>query len=213
MIGIYGGTFDPVHYGHLRTALEMQEIFALDEIRLIPCYQSPLKKTGSTTAQQRLEMLQLAIQNQPGFICDSREIERGGKSYMVDTLASLRSEFPNVSLLLFIGLDAFAHLDAWHQWQKLFDFTHLIVMTRPKSPQPALSDFFKQRLTLDSAELKTAKMGNLFFQNVTQLDISATEIRTLQANGCNIRFLLPDNVINYIKQHNLYQNYRNLNAN
>lgn len=205
MIGIYGGTFDPVHYGHLRTALEVKEIFALDELRLIPCHQSPLKSSSQATPAQRLEMLQLAIVNQPGLECDSRELDRAGRSYMVDTLSSLRAELPDNSLVLFMGGDAFAQIESWYQWQRLFDYTHIVVMTRPNSLQPTMSNFLTQHLTRDLSELSAKKNGKLFFQTVTQLDISATAIRTLQAKGRSIRFLLPDNVIDYIERYKLYQ--------
>jgi nicotinate-nucleotide adenylyltransferase len=205
VIGIYGGTFDPVHYGHLRTALEVQEIFALDELRLIPCYQSPLKDSSQANPQARLQMLQLAIANQSGMICDSRELNRSGRSYTVDTLASLRNEVMTAPLLLFMGMDAFAEIANWYQWQQLFDYAHIVVMTRPNTETSALSDFLKQRLITDVSLLKTQPAGKLFFQNVTQLAISATEIRELQAKRRSIRFLLPDNVIDYIEQHKLYQ--------
>lgn len=204
MIGIYGGTFDPVHYGHLRTALEVKEIFALEELRLIPCYQSPLKNSSQASPAARLQMLQLAIKDQTGLVCDSRELDRKGPSYMIDTLMSLRVELPACPLLLFMGTDAFAHLSSWHQWQHLFDYAHIVVMTRPNSEKPALSDFLNNRLTSDVSLLKAEKAGKLFFQHVTQLDISATVIRALQAQQRSIRFLLPDNVIDYIEQHKLY---------
>lgn len=205
MIGIYGGTFDPVHYGHLRTALEVKEIFALDELRLIPCYQSPLKNRSQATPAQRLEMLQLAIANETGFVCDSRELNRAGRSYMVDTLASLRAELPDSALVLFMGSDAFAQLESWHQWQRLFDYAHIVVITRLNNTQPIISDFLTQRLTRELSELNAEKNGKLFFQAVTQLDISATAIRALQAQERSIRFLLPDNVIDYIERYKLYQ--------
>jgi nicotinate-nucleotide adenylyltransferase len=130
MIGIYGGTFDPVHYGHLRTAVEVKGIFALDTLRLIPCYQSPLKKGSQASPEQRLQMLQLAIMGEKGLLCDSRELDRAGRSYMVETLASLHNDFPNETLILFMGSDAFADIERWYQWQRLFDYAHIVVMTR-----------------------------------------------------------------------------------
>lgn len=204
MIGVYGGTFDPVHYGHLRTALEVKETFALDELRLIPCYQSPLKDNVSSDSKARLQMLQLAIQDELGLVCDSRELERAGRSYTVDTLASLRSEFNTAPLLLFMGSDAFLQITAWHQWQKLFDYAHIVVMMRPNTEKPLLSDFLQSRLTTAITHLHTEMAGKLFFQTVTQLDISATAIRALYKQGRSMRFLLPDSVIEYIQQHNLY---------
>lgn len=205
MIGIYGGTFDPVHYGHLRSAVEVLEQFELKELRLMPCYQSPLKNRSQASPTARLEMLQLAIKDQSKLICDSRELDRQGHSYMIDTLKSLRLELPDSALLLFMGSDAFAQLSRWQQWQSLFDYAHIVVMTRPNSEKPSLSDFLKQRLSANISALKAEKSGRLFFQPVTQLDISATAIRALQARQRSIRFLLPDNVIVYINQHQLYR--------
>lgn len=209
MIGIYGGTFNPVHYGHLRTALEMQEAFGLDEIRLIPCYQPALKDRPQVSAKMRRKMLELAIEGQPGFVCDSRELEREGPSYMVDTLASLRDDFPQQSLALFIGTDAFACIKRWHRWQVLFDYAHIVVMTRPDAEVMPLDDFFKSRFQADTTALKNRLSGSLCFRSVTQLAISSTKIRSLVENQRCVRFLLPDNVIDYMARNNLY---RNLNA-
>jgi nicotinate (nicotinamide) nucleotide adenylyltransferase len=143
MIGIFGGTFDPIHYGHLRSALEVKVIFGLKEIRLIPSAQPPHRQLPATTALMRVEMLNLAITNQQGLLVDTREIDRDGPSYMVDTLSSLRQEFPNEPILLFIGSDAFNHLTTWHKWQQLFDYSHIVVMTRPgfDSPIFLLTDY------------------------------------------------------------------------
>ncbi|HEY8034595.1 MAG TPA: nicotinate-nucleotide adenylyltransferase [Methylobacter sp.] len=210
MIGIFGGTFDPVHYGHLRSALEVKDIFGLNEVRLIPCANPPHREQPAVTAEMRLQMLELAIKNQPGLKIDTRELDRHKASdptpsYMVDTLKSLRQEFPAESLLLFIGTDAFKHLTGWHQWQRLFDYAHIVVMTRPGFETQALDDFFKTRLAKDTSELAQNSAGKLCFQQITQLDISATAIRDIIARKQNPGFLLPDAVIEYIKQHKLYE--------
>ena len=205
MIGIFGGTFDPVHYGHLRSALEVKEIFGLTEVRLIPSAQPPHREQPAATALMRLQMLELAIKNQPGLMIDTRELNRHGASYMVDTLKSLRQEFKDEPLLLFIGADAFNHLKTWHQWQHLFDYAHIVVMTRPGFKIQNLDEFFKIRLANDSTELAHKLAGKLYFQQVTQLDISATAIRNMIAEQQNPGFLLPDSVIAYIRQHKLYQ--------
>ncbi len=210
MIGIFGGTFDPVHYGHLRSALEVKDIFGLDEVRLIPCASPPHREQPAVTAEMRLQMLELAIKNQPRLKIDTRELDRYKKSeqtpsYMVDTLKSLRQEFPAEPLLLFIGSDAFTHLTGWHQWQQLFDYAHIVVMTRPGFGAQQLIDFLKARLAKDINELAQASAGKLCFQQVTQLDISATTIRDIIARKQNPGFLLPDAVIEYIKQHQLYE--------
>lgn len=207
MIGIFGGTFDPVHYGHLRSALEVKEIFGLSEVRLIPSAQPPHREQPAATALMRLHMLELAIKDQPGLVIDTRELNRQGASYMVDTLQSLRQELKNEPLLLFIGSDAFNQLKTWHQWPHLFDFAHIVVMTRPGFTIQNLDDFFKARLATEITELANNTAGKLYFQQITQLDISATAIRNMIAEQQNPGFLLPDNVIAYIRQHKLYQGY------
>ncbi|MGZ8927309.1 MAG: nicotinate-nucleotide adenylyltransferase [Methylobacter sp.] len=211
MIGIFGGTFDPIHYGHLRSALEVKDIFGLNEVRLIPCASPPHREQPAVSAEMRLQMLTLAIKNQPGLKIDTRELDRHKASdqtpsYMVDTLKSLRQEFSTEPLLLFIGTDAFKHLTSWHQWQQLFDYAHIVVMTRPGFETQELNDFFKARLA-EAKELAQASAGKLCFQQVTQLDISATAIRAMIADKQNPGFLLPDAVIEYIKQHKLYETH------
>ena len=205
MIGIFGGTFDPIHYGHLRLALEVKEIFGLTEVRLIPSAQPPHRKQPAATALMRLNMLKLAIKNQPGLIIDTRELNRHGPSFMVDTLKSLRQEFKDEQLLLFIGSDAFNQLKTWHQWLHLFDFAHIVVMTRPGFTLQNPDDFFKTRLAKEITELANNSAGKLYFQQITQLDISATAIRKMIAEQQNPGFLLPDTVIAYIRRHRLYQ--------
>lgn len=205
MIGIFGGTFDPVHYGHLRSAIEVKEIFGLDEVRLIPSAQPPHRQAPQVSVAMRMEMLKLAVQNQPGFIVDTREIDRAGASYMVMTLESLRQEFPKQPLLLFIGSDAFNHLTEWYQWQRLFNFAHIVVLTRPGYRVGQFESFFIHRQTIQPTELGEQLSGKLYFQSITQLDISATAIRQIIAHGKNPQFLLPDAVIAYIKEHQLYE--------
>jgi len=204
MIGIFGGTFDPIHYGHLRSALEIKDVFGLDEVRLIPSADPPHRQQPDVSATMRLQMLELAIKNQPGLKADARELAREGRSYMVDTVASLRDDLPDKSLLLIIGGDAFNNLAAWHQWQRLFDYAHIVVMTRPSYQNEGLDDFLKARLVREKQQLSRNLAGKLFFQAVTQLDISATAIRRMIAEKQNPGFLLPDTVIEYIKQHKLY---------
>jgi nicotinate-nucleotide adenylyltransferase len=205
MIGIFGGTFDPVHYGHLRSALEVKELFGLSEVRLIPCSVPPHRDQPVAAPFQRLQMLELGINNRPDWVVDTRELDRTGLSYMVDTLDSLRKEFPDEPLLLFIGCDAFNGLTSWYRWQHLFEYAHIVVLTRPGfAPQP-LDEFFKIRLAEDKVRLKQSMAGKLFFQQVTLLDISATRIRQMIAEERNPDFLLPDAVIEYIRCHNLYK--------
>lgn len=205
MIGIFGGTFDPIHYGHLRAALEVKELLSLTEVRFIPSAIPPHRKHPTVNAIQRQHMVKLAIQDQADFICDDRELGRQGKSYMVDTLASLRQDFPSQPLLLCIGTDAFNQLNTWYQWQRLFDFAHVVVMTRPSFNKQQSDNFFTARYTEDKTVLANTLAGKLYFQAITQLDISATAIRQLIAQQRNPRFLLPDTVLDFITHQQLYQ--------
>ena len=204
MIGIFGGTFDPIHYGHLRSALELKELFALEQMRLIPCAQPVHRDEPMANAQRRLDMLQLATVNQTDLIVDAQELQRSGVSYTFYTLTALRHDYPDMPLLLFIGSDAFNDLTTWHRWQELFDLAHIVVITRPNAELNTLSDFFKARLTENKQILKKQLSGHLFFQQITQLAISATAIRGMISVQRNPRFLLPDAVIDYIMQHQLY---------
>ena len=205
MIGILGGTFDPIHYGHLRAAIEVKDLFQLTEVRLIPSSVPPHRRQPAASALMRLDMLQLAIANQANLIADKRELTRQGASYMVDTLCSLRHDYPDQPLILFIGSDAFHQLTTWHQWQQLFTFAHIVVMTRPGFTLMPLDDFFTARLASHKSGLAEQLAGHLYFQAITQLDISATAIRNQIAQQQNPSFLLPDSVLAYIRQHQLYQ--------
>lgn len=205
MIGILGGTFDPIHYAHLRCAVEVKALFGLEQVRLIPNATPPHRDVPSTPPQMRAAMVELAIQNHPGLLCDRRELARTEPSYMVDTLASLHHDFPGKTLVLFIGNDAFTGLTRWYRWQQLFDYAHVVVMTRPGSDIGELQAFFQTRVAAGREDLQTTPAGKLFFQTVTPLDISATAIRDSLAKQQDPSFLLPDAVIEYIHQHRLYQ--------
>ncbi len=205
MIGIYGGTFDPVHFGHLRTAVEVREIFDLKKLLLLPSHQPPHRETPGASSNMRLEMLQLAVSNQSGLEVDTREIDRKGTSYMVDTLQLIHAEYQQQPLLLFMGLDAFAGLSSWHRWQALFDYAHIVVMDRPESKKSVLSDFLKEKQVNDRQQLKRSLHGKLYFQKVTQMEISASQIREIFFKQKNPAYLLPNEVISYIYQHKLYQ--------
>ncbi|MFZ2450892.1 MAG: nicotinate-nucleotide adenylyltransferase [Methylovulum miyakonense] len=209
MIGILGGTFNPIHYGHLRCAIEVKGLFGLEQVRLIPNAYPPHKESPEVPALLRAQMIDLAIKNHPGLVCDRREIDRyqqspTQQSFMVDTLASLREDFPEQPLLLFIGNDAFNQLPSWHCWQRLFDYAHIVVMARPGWKAQAF-DAIKARVTENADALEQAQAGKLFFQAVTLLDISATAIRGSFAKQQDPSFLLPDVVIEYIHHHQLYQ--------
>ena len=209
MIGIYGGTFDPIHYGHLRPALEVYQALAFSEIRFIPCGEPPHRQAPQTDAQHRLAMLRLALANQPAFRIDERELHRKGPSYMVDTLRELRTECGSQPLCLIIGFDAFLGLESWHQWQAIPELAHIVVTHRPGwcqseiAMRPALKKMVDGR-QMSGASLPQHPAGGIVFVPVTQLDISSTRIRELIAAGKDVHYLLPDNVYELIKLEKLY---------
>lgn len=205
-IGILGGTFDPLHYGHLRPALDVAEQLNLAQIHLVPNAIPPHRPQPQATAEQRLAMLYLAIKDCPKFVVDDRELQRQGESYTVDTLLSLRQDFPDNPLYLLIGTDAFLHIQTWHRWQELLQLAHIVVMERPDEilvMSDKLNKWYQQYL----ASKDDAKQfsGKIWPVKVTQLAISATEIRQKIAQGLTPQFLLPDTVIHFIKQSGLYQ--------
>jgi nicotinate-nucleotide adenylyltransferase len=209
MIGIYGGTFDPVHYGHLRTALEVQEALGLAELRLVPCQIPPHRGEPGARPEQRLALLQAALNEAPpGLRIDARELERPGPSYMVDTLASLRGELgAERPLVLIVGLDAFLGLHRWRHWRTLFELAHVAVMRRPGfEPEwpPELARELERRLTSQAADLSGRPAGLIHCVTVTQLDISASRIRALIASGRSARYLTPDAVLECISRMGLY---------
>lgn len=208
MIGLLGGTFDPVHFGHLRTALELKCLFKLDAVHLIPCANPPHRPAPVASPALRLKMLQLALANRDGLVADGCEIARSGPSYTVDTLRELRLGYKEAPILLFMGMDAFAGLELWHEWPQLFEYAHVVVITRPGFS--ALQDLGDKqaRWVTQASELKSLPAGKLFFQPVTPLDISATAIRELLARGGDPSFLLPDCVLDFIRQQQLYKPIR-----
>lgn len=207
-IGILGGTFNPIHYGHLRIAQETAEKFALSQVKFLPAAKPPLKTEPDVTARQRAEMVQLAIGSNPLFSLDSRELERDGPSYTIDTLASLRAEHPQDALCLIIGTDAFARFNQWHDWQQILDFCHLIVVSRPPIVDLQLSEplceLLQTHQTHDTTQLSQQTHGLIAMHTVTALDISSSEIRSLVQAQQNPAYLCPESVIQYIQDHRLY---------
>lgn len=208
-IGILGGTFDPIHCGHLRIALDALQRLDLQEVRLMPCWQSPLRDRPYATGEQRLTMLEAAIAGEPGLVADSRELQREGPSFSVDTLQSLREEYPDDALSLIVGMDAFIHFAQWKDWRQIFALAHIVVVQRPGSELQftgaALQQEFEQRHCQQASELAAEKAGRIFLLEATRLEISATRIRALVAAGKSARYFLPDTVWQYIQQHGLYQ--------
>jgi nicotinate-nucleotide adenylyltransferase len=207
MIGILGGTFDPVHFGHLRPALEIQQQLGLQEVRLVPCRTPPHRPQPLASASQRVAMLEAAIRDHPVLRIDTRELERDGPSWTLDTLVSLHQELGGQSVCLLLGMDAFHGLSTWHRWHELLDHCHMVVMTRPGAVLPdqgELADFIGLHRVLDAAALEQHAAGLLLFRTVTQLEISGTSIRKQLAAGQDPGYLLPDPVIDIIHKEGLY---------
>ena len=207
-IGIFGGTFDPVHYGHLRTAFELLQALRLAEVRFLPCGDPPHRGEPLADAALRFEMVRIATQDQPGFVVDDRELKRQGPSYSVDTLAELRGEFPGRSLCLILGMDAFLGLPGWHKWQELISLGHIIVAHRPGWTAPAkgpLGELIAACGTGRVEDLHEAAFGRIYVHAVTQLEIASTDIRDLVRAGRDPRFLMPDGVCRLISDSGCYR--------
>ena len=206
-LGILGGTFDPIHYGHLRPAQEVLRALDLAEIRVIPAANPPHRRPPVAAPEQRLRMVELAVAGVPGFTVDDREFRRGGPSYTVLTLESLRREFGERPLCLLMGLDAFEGIETWHRWQRLPELAHFIVMTRPGWEFPAgerLPPWARDRLVRETSKLTQAGAGKIYFQAVTPQDISATRIREALARGEPVEAWLPSAVLEYIRANRVY---------
>ncbi len=209
MIGILGGTFDPIHFGHLRTALEVMEALALEQMRFLPLNQAVHRAQPEASAAQRLAMVQAAIAGRPGFVADASELERGGASYMLDTLTHLRQRLgASVPLVLLLGADAFNGFLDWREPEQVADLCHLVLMTRPGYALPEAGELgaFIGRRRVDDPELLHHRPGGLILaQPVTQLAISATDIRARVHRGQDAGYLLPDSVLALIGGEGLYR--------
>jgi len=207
-IGMLGGTFDPVHIGHLRGALEVAALLELDELRLTPSARPPHRDTPSVSAQDRLAMVRCAVQGVSPLTVDDRELLRDKPSYTIDTLVSMRAELAaDDQLFLLLGWDAFCGLPTWHRWEELLEHCHIVVLQRPdadsESPD-AMRNLLAARAVSDPKALK-GPGGHITFVWQTPLSVSATQIRQLLASGKSVRFLVPDAVLAYIEAHGLYR--------
>ncbi|MDE1166758.1 MAG: nicotinate-nucleotide adenylyltransferase [Pseudomonas sp.] len=207
-VGVLGGTFDPVHIGHLRSALEVAELLGFDELRLTPNARPPHRDMPQVTAQDRLAMVEKAVQGVTPLTVDARELLRDKPSYTIDTLESMRAELcAHDPLFLLLGWDAFCGLPSWHRWEELLQHCHILVLQRPDAdsePPDALRNLLAARCISDPAALK-GPSGQIAFVWQTPLSVSATQIRQLLASGKSVRFLVPDAVLAYIDAHGLYR--------
>ena len=203
MIGIFGGTFDPVHYGHIKPALSVKQALHLTQLRFIPNRIPPHRQKPWLSVAQRLSLLESALKDSPDIIIDQRELNREGPSYMVDTLKSLKSDFPDEGFCLIIGMDAFYGIASWFKWRSLFELCQLVVTTRPGFDQNEIKhhmgssdyQFLAQKMTTDinvfTAAESPPEMGGILLQSVPQLDISSSEIRQNIQNGDEVSQWMP----------------------
>jgi len=196
-IGIFGGMFDPIHYGHLRTALELKRVVGLEAVHVVPCANPPHRRDSMADGRLRLEMIEAAVAGEDGFVADDRELKRAGLSYTVDTLASFRHEYPHRPLCLLLGMDAFLGLPRWHRPQDVLSLAHVVVAHRPGWQMPvtgALGELIAERRVADVADLARKNAGGLLVQPVTQLEISSTDLRASLRAGVDPKCLVPDSV-------------------
>lgn len=206
-IALMGGTFDPIHYGHLRCAEEVRVKLGLETLFLLPAGKPVHRATPQASNEQRLEMLKLAQTEFPGLAIDRRELDREGPSYMVDTLQEIRNQSPEKPLLLLIGQDSANELNSWHRWQELFELAHLVILSRPGSNmayRPELEKQINKRLVDEPEVLITQKTGFVLHFRVTAIDICATTIKSMIRLGRSPHAMLPEQVMAYIRENGLY---------
>ncbi|MEJ6612294.1 MAG: nicotinate-nucleotide adenylyltransferase [Porticoccus sp.] len=215
-IGLFGGTFDPIHVGHLRTALELKQAFNLEEMRMIPSAWPPHRLTPFGSVNHRLKMLQLALSEQveQGLIADDIELGRSGPSYTLDTLSEIRARVGiEASICLCLGIDSFADINTWDKWRSLLDIAHIVVAKRPGWGEPKnqeVLEFMKKWRATSIKQFHEAPAGKIFIMKTTPLRISSTEIRSALLKKEPTSCLLPDTVANYIKENELYQKTRDI---
>ena len=209
MIGILGGTFNPIHYGHLYFADYILESLNFETIRFMPAAIPALKDMPNVSGEQRAEMVKLAISDHPKFQIETRELERDGPSYTIDTLISLREELGDkVSISWLLGSDAFAKLNGWHRWNELLNYCNFVVVKRHNAEElksnTAIERIIAKHQTNDVNDLKHSANGKILIKEIDALNISSTQIRQLLASKKDVSNLMPNNVIHYIQQQQLY---------
>lgn len=207
-IAIFGGTFDPIHNGHLQTSLAIQTYFKFDDYVFLPCKIPAIKPPALANNQQRINMIELAIKNYPSLKIDLREIERDTPSYMVDTLESFRLQYPEAAITLIIGYDSFISLPRWYQWEKLITLANILVINRDEFAQQeipiVMHNFLKTHQSNDQNALLKHQAGTVFLFDAGHYVISSTAIREELKQEKDVSLKLPKEVYQYIKDEGLY---------
>ena len=209
-VALFGGTFNPVHNGHLRIATELAELLPVSELRMMPCGISPDIDKKAIPGQQRMKMLQIGIGDEnPTLTIEAIELQRTTPSYSIDTVTFIRKNLgPSVPLFLCLGMDALASINSWNRWEQLLDFCHIAVSSRPGFSAPKkgpLFEWINQHSCADLSKLEERPAGHIYFCDLTMLAVSSTIIRDKVKCGDSIRYMAPDGVVNYIQQHRLYE--------
>jgi nicotinate-nucleotide adenylyltransferase len=207
-IAIFGGTFDPIHNGHLNVSLNIQTDFKFDSYLFLPCKVPTMKPSAIAKEQDRINMIKLAIKNYPDFKIDLREIERDTPSYMVKTLESFRFEFPDSAITLIIGYDSFLTLPHWYEWEKLITLANILVVKRNECSKLELSnqmhDFLKKYQSMDKTSILKKSKGVIFLFDAGHYPLSSTEIRKKLKQKKDLGAVIPKEVYQYIKDEGLY---------
>ncbi|MGB0721311.1 MAG: nicotinate-nucleotide adenylyltransferase [Gammaproteobacteria bacterium] len=204
---MFGGTFDPVHHGHLRLAVELRERLGACQVHLIPNALPPHRARPTVSGADRLALLGAALEGEDALLADGRELERPGPSYSIDTLSELASEYPDRPLCLVVGNDAFAGLDRWHRWREIPSIAHIVVASRPGESLPRggpVADLYARARLDQVAQLRERRAGGILAFEIPPLDISSSGLRERLRSGRSVRFLVPDRVIAMIEERGLY---------
>lgn len=205
LIGVFGGTFDPVHRGHFVTIVAVRERLRFDSVRVIPAAIPPHRDPAHASAQHRLAMLRLTFESKPGFVVDDVELHREGPSYTIDTLLELHRQQGSAHLCLVLGVDAFLQLPTWHRWREILDQSHIAVMQRAGSGLPNAPDpWWRSYETDDPDSLRRAQSGRVIQVDVPSVPVSATSVRQRILQGRDTGDSLAEPVWNYIRKHELY---------
>ena len=209
MIGIFGGSFDPIHFGHIKLVLALLEHFDFENIRLVPCQLSPHKKNTYASAKHRLAMLNIVTSTNEKLIADDRELRRPGVSYTIDTLRELREELGTTqAIVMIVGVDAFANICTWHKYAEILSLCHIMLLKRPEYELPAEGcekELYESHCTDDINKIRETSNGYIYLSNEEKYAISSSEIRHVIASGQQPRYMLPGNIWNYIRRNELYK--------